>query len=76
MPPALVGCSEDVERAELHGHPRPGHSHLGDGVLPGALARAAHDDEVVLLNTGAGVIYPGTVTVDAPTIGKDGVLEL
>ena len=34
------------------------------------------DDEVVLLNTGAGVIYPDTVTVDAPTIAKDGVLEL
>ena len=37
---------------------------------------AAADDEVVLLNTGAGVIYPDTVTVDAPTIAKDGVLEL
>ena len=34
------------------------------------------DDEVVLLNTGAGVIYPDTVTVDAPTIAKDGVLVL
>ena len=34
------------------------------------------DDEVVLLNTGAGVIYPETVTVDAPTIAKDGVLVL
>jgi threonine synthase len=33
-------------------------------------------DEVVLLNTGAGVLYPDTVTVDAPTIAKDGVLEL
>jgi threonine synthase len=34
------------------------------------------DDEVVLLNTGAGVIYPDTVTVDVPTIPKDGVLYL
>ena len=34
------------------------------------------DDDVVLLNTGAGVIYPDTVTVDVPTIAKDGVLEL
>ena len=34
------------------------------------------DDEVVLLNTGAGVIYPDTVTVDVPTIAKDGVLRL
>jgi threonine synthase len=34
------------------------------------------DDEVVLLNTGAGVIYPDTVTVDAPTTAKDGVLVL
>ena len=34
------------------------------------------DDEVVLLNTGAGVIYPDTVTVDAPTIARDGVLVL
>jgi threonine synthase len=34
------------------------------------------DDEVVLLNTGAGVIYPDTVTVDVPTIAKDGVLDL
>ena len=34
------------------------------------------DDEVVLLNTGAGVIYPDTVPVDVPTIAKDGVLVL
>jgi threonine synthase len=33
-------------------------------------------DEVVLLNTGAGVIYPDTVTVEAPTIARDGVLIL
>ncbi|MGI8994673.1 MAG: threonine synthase [Nocardioidaceae bacterium] len=36
----------------------------------------ATDDEVVLLNTGAGVIYPETVQVDVPTLPKDGVLEL
>ncbi len=36
----------------------------------------AADDEVVLLNTGAGLIYPDTVQVDAPTIAKDGVLRL
>jgi len=34
------------------------------------------DDEVVLLNTGAGVIYPGTVVVDVPTIDRDGPLPL
>ncbi len=36
----------------------------------------APDDEVVLLNTGAGVIYPDAVHVDVPTLPKDGVLEL
>ena len=48
-------------------------------VTAAALARSgwlSPDDEVVLLNTGAGVIYPETVTVDAPTIAKDGVLVL
>jgi threonine synthase len=34
------------------------------------------DDEVVLLNTGAGVIYPGTVVVDVPTVDRDGPLRL
>jgi threonine synthase len=34
------------------------------------------DDEVVLLNTGAGVIYPGTVVVDVPTVGRDGPIRL
>ena len=34
------------------------------------------DDEVVLLNTGAGVIYPGTVLVDVPTVGPDGPILL
>ncbi len=34
------------------------------------------DDEVVLLNTGAGVIYPGTVVVDVPTVDRDGPLPL
>ena len=29
------------------------------------------DDEVVLLNTGAGVIYPDTVPVDAAVVGRD-----
>ena len=33
-------------------------------------------DEVVLLNTGAGVIYPDTVTVEAATVARDGVLML
>jgi len=36
----------------------------------------AADDEVVLLNTGAGVIYPETVTVDVPTVGRDGPILL
>jgi threonine synthase len=34
------------------------------------------DDEVLLLNTGAGVIYPGTVVVDVPTVDRDGPLPL
>jgi threonine synthase len=34
------------------------------------------DDEVVVLNTGAGVIYPDTVTVDVETVDRDGVLSL
>ena len=36
----------------------------------------AASDEVVLLNTGAGLIYPDTVPVDAPTIPRDGTLAL
>ncbi|MGH3498812.1 MAG: threonine synthase [Nocardioidaceae bacterium] len=36
----------------------------------------ASTDEVVLLNTGAGVIYPDTVAVDAPTIRRDGAISL
>ncbi len=34
------------------------------------------DDEVVLLNTGAGVIYPDTVEVRAPVVARDGELVL
>jgi len=34
------------------------------------------DEEVVLLNTGSGLIYPDTVPVDAPTIAADGGLTL
>jgi threonine synthase len=30
------------------------------------------DDEVVLLNTGAGVLYPDVVTADPPRVAKDG----
>jgi threonine synthase len=33
-------------------------------------------DEVVLLNTGAGLIYPDTVQVDVPVVARDGVLAL
>jgi threonine synthase len=33
-------------------------------------------DEVVLLNTGAGLIYPETVSVDAETLPRDGTLTL
>ena len=36
----------------------------------------AADDEVVLLNTGAGVIYPETVSVDVSTVGRDGPIPL
>jgi threonine synthase len=32
----------------------------------------AEDDEVVVLNTGTGVKYPETVTVDVPVLAKDG----
>ncbi len=34
------------------------------------------DDEVVVLNTGAGVLYPDTVPVDAPVTVADGALDL
>src|SRR6478752_8842480 len=40
--------SEDVERAELHRHPWTGMRDLGYGVLPRALARAAHDQQVAV----------------------------
>ena len=36
----------------------------------------AADDEVVVLNTGAGVLYPDTVPVDAPVTAVDGALDL
>jgi threonine synthase len=36
----------------------------------------APGDEVVLLNTGAGVLYPDTVAVDAPVVPRDGRLAL
>jgi threonine synthase len=29
------------------------------------------DDEVVVLNTGSGLLYPDTITVDAPTVAPD-----
>ncbi|MGW4586753.1 pyridoxal-phosphate dependent enzyme [Amycolatopsis thermoflava] len=32
------------------------------------------DDEVVVLNTGAGVKYPETVEVSAPVLAKDGAI--
>jgi threonine synthase len=32
----------------------------------------AGDEEVVVLNTGAGLKYPETVPVDAPTLSRDG----
>ncbi|MBB4683913.1 threonine synthase [Amycolatopsis jiangsuensis] len=32
------------------------------------------DEEVVVLNTGAGIKYPETVEVDAPLLAKDGVI--
>lgn len=34
------------------------------------------EDEVVVLNTGAGIIYPETVDVDLPAVPADGILEL
>ena len=41
--------SEHVERPELHADPRAdGPGGLGDGVLPGALAGAAHHDQVAV----------------------------
>jgi threonine synthase len=36
----------------------------------------AADDEVVLLNTGAGVLYPDAVRVDAAVAPRDGTLDL
>ena len=40
--------SEDAARPELHRDPRPGVRHLGHGVLPRALARAAHHHQVAV----------------------------
>ena len=34
------------------------------------------DDEVVLLNTGSGLVYPDTVTVDVPIVPAHGTLPL
>ncbi len=34
------------------------------------------DDEVVLLNTGAGALYPETVRYDAPTVSRTGSIRL
>ena len=34
----------------------------------------AGDEEVVVLNTGTGLIYPDTVPVDVPTLSKDGAI--
>jgi threonine synthase len=34
------------------------------------------DDEVVLLNTGAGVLYPDLVRVEAHLVGKNGMFQL
>jgi threonine synthase len=32
------------------------------------------DEDVVVLNTGTGILYPGTVEVDVPTLPKDGAI--
>ncbi|MGH3472500.1 MAG: threonine synthase [Nocardioidaceae bacterium] len=34
------------------------------------------DDEVVILNTGTGVIYPDTIVTDVPTVGVGGRIDL
>jgi threonine synthase len=34
----------------------------------------ARDDEVVVLNTGTGLKYPGTLDADAPTLSPDGAI--
>ena len=34
----------------------------------------AATDDVVVLNTGTGLIYPDTVPVDVPTLARDGVI--
>jgi threonine synthase len=33
------------------------------------------DEEVVVLNTGSGLIYPDTVDVDVPTLPRDGSIS-
>ena len=82
------GTAVAVEDADAAGRPRPHRAAGGHVPLPRGCGRVdrrptaarsgwlSPDDEVVLLNTGAGVNYPETVTVDAPTIAKDGVLVL
>jgi threonine synthase len=32
------------------------------------------NEDVVVLNTGTGLLYPGTVPVDVPTLPRDGVI--
>jgi len=39
-------------------------------------AVAVTDDEVVLLNTGSGLLYPDAVRVDAPTVPARGAVDL
>ena len=36
----------------------------------------SEEDEVVILNTGSGLVYPGTVEVDAPVLAASGRLSL
>jgi len=35
----------------------------------------SENDEVVVLNTGAGILYPETVSAEAPVLEPDGVIR-
>ncbi len=79
-----IAVTDDELLADLHRTARlEGIFLCPEGAATVAAARAlvasgwlTADDEVVLLNTGAGIIYPDTVQAEAPVIARDGVLRL
>ena len=70
----------DVDRRTAHVEHRVDREQQADALQRQAVdaqeCRVEHADEVVLLNTGAGVIYPETVAVDVPTVAREDPLPL